>query len=481
MDPLLQLSAIELGRRIRDQEVSATEVLDSHIAHLEAVNPGLNAVVATRLDAARAEAQAADRRAELEPGFLPPLLGVPCTIKECFALEGMPQSAGLVLRQDLRAQEDATTVARLRRAGAIPMGVSNTSELCMWMETKNRVYGRTNNPYDPRWIVGGSSGGEGAIVGAGASPFGLGSDVGGSIRMPAFFNGVFGHKPSGGLVPATGQFPCADPAAGRFLSTGPLCRRAEDLMPLLEILAGPDGVDPSCVAMDLGDPSRVKVENLTVVNVRSDGRHPVHGNLQQAQQTVLEHLGKLGCPIKEARFAGLAASFDIWSSMFGAAERRGKFRDALGGKTHLGLLGQLFLWTLGQSPHTLPAIALGLLEDLGHWMPKRTATMIAHGQQLKGEITAAIGDGVMLYPSFPEPAPRHGRPLLPPLRWVYTAILNVLELPVTQVPLGLDTRGRPVGIQVVAGPGRDHVSIAVAMELERAFGGWVPPSGSANA
>ncbi|CAN0591760.1 unnamed protein product, partial [Laminaria digitata] len=185
VSPLLQLSATELARRIRERECSSVEVVEAHIQQLLAVNPRINAVVAERLEAAREEARAADRQAERTPGFLPPLLGVPCTIKECFAVKGMPQCAGLVARKDFRAEIDATTVARLRAAGAIVLGVSNTSELCMWMETNNRVYGRTNSPYDSGRIVGGSSGGEGAIVASGASPFGLGSDVGGSIRMPA--------------------------------------------------------------------------------------------------------------------------------------------------------------------------------------------------------------------------------------------------------------------------------------------------------
>jgi fatty acid amide hydrolase 2 len=138
---------------------------------------------------------------------LPPLHGVPCTIKECFALVGHAADVGLPARVGLRPSADAPAVTRLRDAGAIPVGVTNVSELCMWMESFNRVYGRTNNPYDPSRIVGGSSGGEGAIVGSGASLFGLGSDVGGSIRMPAFFNGVFGHKCSAGLIPNSGQYP----------------------------------------------------------------------------------------------------------------------------------------------------------------------------------------------------------------------------------------------------------------------------------
>lgn len=232
---LTTASAVALARRIRERSVTARAVVDAHIAHLERCNPTLNALVADRFAEARAEADLADE-AVRRGAPLGPLHGVPCTIKEAFALTGMPNTSGLVARKGLRATRDATAVQRLRAAGAIPLGVTNVSELCMWMESDNRVYGRSNNPYDPRRIVGGSSGGEGAVVGAGGAPFGLGSDIGGSIRMPAFFNGVFGHKPSAGLVPGSGQFPMATGAATRYLTTGPLARRAEDLYPLLSVM-----------------------------------------------------------------------------------------------------------------------------------------------------------------------------------------------------------------------------------------------------
>src|SRR5262245_58857220 len=180
VDDLLSVSATELASRIRRRELSSLEVVDAHIAHLQRHNPVLNAVVCDRFDAARDEARAADARCAAGAD-LPPLHGVPCTIKESFALTGMPNTSGLVARKGLLSTADATAVRKVRAAGAIPLGVTNVSELCMWMESHNNVYGRTNNPYDPGRIVGGSSGGEGAAIGAGGSPFGVGSDVGGSI------------------------------------------------------------------------------------------------------------------------------------------------------------------------------------------------------------------------------------------------------------------------------------------------------------
>jgi len=461
---------------IRAREVTSREVVEAHIARIEAVNPVLNAVVRDRFAEARAEADAADRAvAAGDPAAARPFHGVPCTVKECFALTGMPNTSGLVSRRDVVAAEDATAVARLRAAGAVPLGVTNVSELCMWMETVNHVYGRTNNPYDPSRIVGGSSGGEGAIVGAGASPFGLGSDIGGSIRMPAFFNGVFGHKPTGGLVPGTGQHPIAENEALRYLTTGPLARRAEDLMPLLRVLAGPDGRDAGCRPLPLGDPHAVDLAALTVLDVEDNGATRVAADLRAAQRAAAEALARRGARVERVRFAGLRASRDVWAAMMAAAADT-PFSELLGDGRRVRGGRELVRWLRGRSPHTLPSVVLVLIEGLTARMPRRVARLAAAGRALKAEIEARLGPcGVMLYPSYPTVAPPHRRPLFPPFNWVYTAILNVLEFPVTQVPLGLGPHGLPLGVQVAAVPGNDHVTIAVALELERAFGGWVPP------
>ena len=477
LEEVLTLSGVELARRIRTRQMTSRAVVEAHIARIEAVNPTINAVVARRYDEARSEADAADRRiAAARPDeALPPYLGVPCTIKECFALAGMPQTSGLVARKGLAVAEDAVTVARMRAAGAIPLGVTNVSELCMWYESNNRVYGRTNNPYDPSRIVGGSSGGEGAIIGAGGSPFGLGSDVGGSIRMPAFFNGVFGHKPTGGLVPGSGQYPAAHGEGARMVATGPLARRAADLWPLVKILAGPDGQDEGAYEIALGDPASVRIDALTVVDVEDNGAFAVHPELKAAQERVATTLARAGARLRRVRFPLLRYSFEMWSAAM-AARNSQSFSELLGNgrRTRGGL--ELLKWAARRSAHTLPAIGLAMLERIGDVAPRRVARALELAGELERQIVDAIGDGVLLYPSFPTPAPRHYRPLRSPFQFVYTGIINVMQLPATQVPLGLGSEGLPLGVQVVAGRGRDHVSVAVAQELERAFGGWVPPA-----
>jgi fatty acid amide hydrolase 2 len=476
INPLLLSSGARLAEMIRNREASSLAVVEAHINQIERVNPTINAVVKTRFEQAREEARHADEEIKsLPPEKLPPYHGVPCTIKECFALTGMPNSSGVLARKGIIAEKDATAVARLRKAGAIPLGVTNISELCMWIESSNPVYGRSNNPYNPRRIVGGSSGGEGAIIGAGGSPLGLGSDIGGSIRLPAFFNGVFGHKPSGGMVPNTGQYPIAENEALRYQATGPLCRRAEDLMPLLRVLAGPDGKDQMCREFELGEPSEVRFGELTLLYVEDNGVIKVNPDLRNAQQRSAHFLANLGVKLKEVRIKGLKKSLDIWSAMLSVASET-SYSTLLGDGKPINAYWELLKWAFRASDHTLPAIVLAIIERLPKLAASRTKRFVEMGRALREELVELIGaQGIMLYPPYPTPAPLHHKPKFPPFNFAYTAILNVMEFPVTQVPLGLNRKGLPLGVQVAAIPGNDHLTIATAIELEKAFGGWTPP------
>jgi len=479
MIDLLQASATQLAAAIRTGEVSSREVVDFHIDRAQAFNPHMNAIVHELYDEARALARQADAKvAESDPADLPPFHGVPCTIKECFAFEGMEQTSGLVERKGMRAAADATAVARLKAAGAIPLGTTNVSELCMWMESNNKVYGRTSNPYDPSRIVGGSSGGEGAIVGSGASPFGLGSDIGGSIRMPAFFCGVFGHKGSPGLIPNTGQHPLAEGDARRFLSTGPLCRRAEDLMPLVRAMAGPDGLDGVAEDFQLGDPSTVDFSRLRVIDIPNNGAllHGISNEMDRARSRVVEHLVSLGAQVERPNFKQLKNSFEIWGSMMHEAAET-PFSVHMGDGTAVSPVAETLKLLVGKSDHTFPAVLLGLLEGVTDFPPGRAAKWRKVGLELRTQVHDLLrDDGILVYPSYPVTAPKHNQPLRRPSRFVYTGILNVLHLAATQVPLGLDSGGLPLGTQVAATPGLDHLTIGVAMELERAFGGWTAPN-----
>lgn len=467
-------SAIDLARAIREGELTSRQVVDAHIARAERVNPIINAIVHPLYEQARCEADTADQQVALARGLgtehtLPPLLGVPCSIKENFSMPGCPQSSGLVSRKDVRGKDWAPTVARLRAAGAIPIGSTNTSELCMWMESYNQVYGRTHNPYDPSRTVGGSSGGEGAIIGSGASPFGLGSDIGGSIRMPAFFNGVFGHKASPGLIPNAGQYPLAQGKADDFLCTGPLTRRAEDLPLLVRILAG----DPT----RLGPVEDVQPDNLTVIKLAPERGPSASRDQLDARDRAIKALRKAGARYREIDLPEMDHGFDIWSAMLAEGDPANSFCEMMFGSTNpLYPARELLKLPFGRSDHTLPLTVLALVERIPKLTPGRTRRLLAEGAALKARLEDALGDdGVLIYNPYPDVAPKHDHALFPPFNFVRCAIFNVMEVPATQIPCGLNDDRLPTGVQAIARQGNDHLTLAVALFLEKALGGWVEP------
>ena len=456
---VLRASALELAAAIRNGELTSREVVEAHIARLEAFQKRTGAIAVPCYDAARETADAADA---WDGDERPPLLGVPCTIKESFACEGLPNAAGLVSRRDHRAPADAPTVANLRAAGAIPLGLTNTSELCMWMESTNKLYGRTSSAYSSRRVAGGSSGGEGAAVGSGGSPFGLGSDIGGSVRFPAYFNGVFGHKPSPGLLNNEGQFPVAEGDALRLLTPGPLCRRAEDLMPVLEILAG----------QTMSDPADVDLSGMEVV-VAEGGVPPVSRRVAGALYRTAGALQALGARVRTKRVRRLRTAFNTYLAELSAGNTE-SFAALLGGEGDPVRLRDAMR---RGAPHTAMTRIILATEPLQRRTPAaQTERLRAAGQKLADRLTDAIGDGVLLYPPYPWVAPRHGFTMLAPMAVAYAAVFNLTPTAVTETPVGLDDRGLPLGVQVVARAGNDHVTIAVAQALERALGGWVDPA-----
>ena len=448
-------------------------MVEAHIEQCERCQPRTGAIAVERFDAARREADAADARIDSsDEGRLPPLLGVPCTIKESFEVAGMPNCAGLLARRGHRAEATAPTVQRLIDAGAIPLGLTNISELTLWIESDNRVYGRTNNPYDPSRAAGGSSGGEGAAVGSGASPFGLGSDIAGSIRIPAFYCGVFGHKPSNGLVPHTGSYPHPHGAATQLLSFGPLARRAEDLMPVLRIISGPDGADPLVKGeVELGDPASVSLEGLRVLISESAFVQPISSELLAARERAAGALAAAGARLERVRLPQMRHTGEAYLATLSDGDGLAELLEQAGADT-LTLRSAL----RRGGPHTTPVKVLALLELANRLSsPKRARKALAWGREYARELAETIGDGVLLHPPLANVAPRHGHThgrlyMVQPM-----AVFNLAGLPVTQVPMGLGSRGLPLGVQVAAAPGRDHVSIAVAIALERAFGGWAAP------
>ena len=474
MGAFTEYSALELARAIRAGHLRSREVVEAQIERIERINPALNAVVADRFAAARSDADAADARitAAAEDETLPPLLGVPCTVKESIAVAGMPSSAGVVARAGLRMDRSAPVVERIVAAGAIPLGVTNTSELTLWVESSNRVYGRTSNAYDPRRSAGGSSGGEGAAVGAGLVPFGIGSDIGGSIRIPAFFNGVFGHKPTPGLVPSSLVYPPADGDALKLLGVGPITRRAEDLMPLLRTIRGPDEGDVLSVERgdaELGDPGAVALDGLRVVVGSGFAYYPVSRELRAARERAAAALAARGAAVERVDLKRLRRAYELYL----VALKHSSTSSVAGILAEAGVTAPRLRESLRRSgPHTGPTRMLLALERVP--TPARIVrSALAAGRALSEELIATIGDGVLLHPPFHRVAPRHGRIIRRPRSIAPMTVFNLAGVPVTQVPMGLGKKGLPLGVQVVAAPNRDHVAIACALALEEAAGGWV--------
>ncbi|XP_052811555.1 fatty-acid amide hydrolase 2-like isoform X2 [Mya arenaria] len=480
-DEVLLDSATSLARKIRSRELKAADVMERFISRVEKCKDLLNVVVYTLYDKALAEAHELDRQLDADnkdDRFSEenmPLLGVPLSVKEAFAVKGMPNCSGLVSRKDYRSECDCPVVSRLRAAGAIPFCLTNTSELCMWYESANWVYGRSKNPYNTGRIVGGSSGGEAGNVGSGGALIGIGSDIGGSIRMPAFFCGIFGHRPSRGFVPNEGQFPMAGGREQDLLSTGPMCRYMEDIVPTLKVMAGKDE------QVDLN--KKVDVSKLTVYNIEDDGGSlllsKVDPQLKEAQARAVHYLQtSAGVTVKTMKVEKFKYAFEMWSARMTTAEGKNSFQALLGGENgKINPLVELLKWFVHCSNHTLPAITLGLVESLNPLLEGSNKRSLKGLEKLEEEMKEMLDENsVILYPTHPKIAPYHNQPILYPFNWAYTGLFNALGLPVTAVPLGLDKKGLPLGIQIVAGMNYDRVSIAVAQELAKGnVARWVNP------
>ncbi|MGC9220135.1 MAG: amidase [Solirubrobacteraceae bacterium] len=481
LDPTI-LSAFELADAIRRRQLTARQVVDAHISRLSATQAQINAVAADRYQQAQARADEIDSQIgrmamkEIDAlALLPLLTGVPFTVKESFAVEGMPNTAGVLARAGHLAGGTATVVARLIEAGAIPVAVTNTSELTLWIESENRVYGRTNNPYDLTRTAGGSSGGDGAAVAVGGSPFGVAADLAGSIRIPALFCGVFGHKPTSGLVPSTGMWPAPPGGAVKLLSVGPIARRASDLMPLLQIMAGLHGNDPSMVAAQLRDPAEVQLEGLTVTLVEGGGLRAMGRELRDARERAAGALAASGAQVRRIdlpSWKGMVMPFIAALKDTGNPSSAVRALLAQAGEPDTGLT-RLLLG--GAGGHTIPTRLALLADALPSSLFGGRSTLLRRAEVFANELQDAIGDGVLLHPAYPTVAPRHHHTYGRPWLLAQAAAFNLAGVPVTEAPLGFSRSGLPLGVQVAASPGADHVSIAVAVELEAVFGGWTPP------
>ncbi|VDK48612.1 unnamed protein product [Anisakis simplex] len=469
---------------IINRELKSEELIEAYIERIEHVNGIVNAVVQKNFENARKSAKEVDRICEnLESGSdefnellkNKPLLGVPFTLKDCIEVDGLKCTIGISSRKDLVSNKDAEVVKRMKNAGAIILAVTNVPEVCMWWESVNSIYGRTKNPYDTRLISGGSSGGEACLISSAGSVIGLGSDIGGSIRIPAYFNGVFGLKPTNGLVPLEGHLPPLEGFRQEMLHIGPICRYAEDLDVMMKVMI-PEN------SMHL-----VKQHQLT--NVRKIRLFYMEGLRTPFAQSVSSECGDAlmrAVQFFETKYDICAIRLDLpfvhyavelfFSSMEvpGAPSFAHYMTDL---KSEVDCIGELMKWFCGNSRHTLPAIVTGILDRQSPFNEEHKEKLVSSRERLNRELKQLLqDDGILIFPTFPTTVPYHNQPLLTPFNFIYTALFNTLSLPVIQCPMGLNKNGLPLGFQMVTSPFNDFILIQLAKHIQSGFGGWKPAS-----
>ncbi len=466
MDTLLTLSAAEIARRIRSGALSPVEAVEAHIARIERVNPQINAVVTPLFAAARQQAHAAaERLAQGGSDDLPPLFGVPVTIKDSWGVAGVRFTGGSWYHRDDIASEDAPAVKLLRDAGAIILGKTNLPDMCWAGETVNPVFGRTNNPHHLRHMVGGSSGGEGAIIAAGGSPLGLGSDIAGSVRIPAAACGIVSLKPTGGRIPAEGHLPTPPQGIYNWNTAGPMARRVEDLALALGVLSRTPVQDYRQIEL-AGRRATVYMDNPFVF---------VTARVKRAVMRAAGALQAAGMQVNERRDVPLTAAASLYMGIMHQSGGALAFEQAIGGGTRMRVVDEVRRGLRGQwqvSPEVLLfARSISLIGVFYGMLGYADTNRLAQVRERFLEIMGT--GGVLLTPLLASATPRHGWTWWFPFGSLpYTFMFNALGFPAAVVPVGWTPQGLPLVVQVVATPGEDETALAVAAELERVFGGW---------
>ena len=415
-----------LARAIRDKQVSSLEVVRAHLEHIHTVNPRLNAVVFATAESALKEARNADRR-NTRKNVLGPLHGVPFTAKDIFNTKGLPTTAGLRIMRSHVPDHDATVIARMRRAGAILIGKTNCPPGGTGGESWNSIHGGTRNPYDINRTPGGSSSGEASIIAAAGSPLGLGSDSGGSIRMPASYCGITALKPTAGLIPVTGAYAMPGGLSDPRSQVGPMARYVSDLALVLPVLVGPDGIDSGVVPVPL--PKRTpQLDGLKVAWYADDGMAKPTQAVSAAVRAAARALADQGCVVSEERLPSLTEAWQVTQGYWGlrrmSHERMYRRWDAFR-STVLRFMDRFDLIVSPVAPDIAPLYRV-----------------------------KPVGDHM----------------------FSYTVPFSLSGNPCVVVRAGTSPENMPIGVQVVARNWNDLVALRAARAIERALGGWRPAS-----
>jgi Asp-tRNA(Asn)/Glu-tRNA(Gln) amidotransferase A subunit family amidase len=456
-----------LGAGIRSKKISPVEIVDALLERAANCEAQLNSFVHLDADGARLQALSAEAAAQRgDP--LGPLHGIPITIKGNLDVAGFPCTAGSVLRKEYVPKEDAPLVARLKAAGAIVLGNTNTPEFLMAYESNNLLTGKTNNPWDLSRTAGGSSGGEAAAIASGCSVGGVGSDGGGSIRVPAHFSGICGLKPTPGRIPSTGHFPPGAGALSWLGVVGPMARTIADVRTLFEVMAGPDPGDALSAPVPVKTEDHKHLKGLRVGLLESDALGKATPETHTAVKRAAEALASQGLHIDPLKLSGLDRALDIWWFFFGPVVAH-LFGPAIDG--HEDEITPMFREYLSFAAPETPVTVDQILDAC----TKRDI--------LRAEILRQVRDvPILLSPVSSGPAFLHGEGTYRPgaeqcyretMR--YSQWLNLTGFPGVSVPMGSSPEGLPIGVQVIGRPHEEELVLSVAAQIEQARGPWQPP------
>jgi amidase len=471
---------------LRARQLSAVELLELHQQRYARYNPELNAIVEPAFEAARHAAQAADaRRARGEDAAL---LGLPVTLKESINVRGLRTTVGMPHWKDFRSEHDAPVTMRVKAAGAAVMGKTNVPRMLADWQSNNPIYGRTSNPWDRSRTPGGSSGGSAAALAAGLTPLEFGSDIGGSIRVPAAFCGVYGHRPSETAMPRSGQFPFPPmPNPAVFMGVqGPMARSAEDLSLALDVAAGPDTGEDVAWHLALPPARHSRLAEFRVAMLPSIPWVPLDAEIAGALDSLAARLGQRGCQVKSVQPPELA-----------------DFRQHYA--LYLSLLAAVQLSRVPPEQRRLRLEVLRTRDDEWSRASQRGAesaapdyiSWIGQREQIRAAWRAFFSEwDVLVAPAFFTPAYPHwdkpwpdteaslgrmlgvnGKPVLEELGLFYPSVATVAGQPATAVPLGLTRGGLPIGMQVIGPYLEDRTPVSFAELLAQEFGGFTPPPG----
>jgi amidase len=471
LSELVYLSLLEMAQRVRAHKLSPVELTDAHLARIEKLNPKLNAFVEVDSDRARAHARAAEAALAKSSNAdsLGVLHGVPISIKSSIDVAGLRTECGSRLRRGNIAHQDAPLVARLRAAGAIILGNTNVPEFLMAYETDNLLYGRTNSPWDRARTPGGSSGGEAAAIAAGCSAGGMGSDGGGSVRIPAHYSGICGLKPTPGRVPSTGHYPGSAGPFAQLGVVGPMARTIRDVERLFEVVAGPDPGDPCAAPVPLRPPSDVDTGKLRVAYFEDDGVTPVTPETAAAVCTAVEALRQQGFEVEHWVPPGLERIWRLWWNLFGRAGQMAFEQTVSGREAELSPVLRDFRARVAAEP---PLTAGELLNTL------------LERDVIRNAILGKMEEfSIVICPVCAVPAFRHGE-----REWIvrgrrveylkamsYSQWFNLLGNPAAVIPVGKSPEDLPIGIQIVGRPWQEEEVLAVAAKIEDSCGGFRHP------